>query len=201
VAEVAAVDAVELFTRRVREHIDVIEQLIDSTCLFDIAKVAIEISMRLAGGARIFFFGNGGSSMDAGHLAAEFVGRFAFDRPAIPGLCLADATAALTAIANDYGYDEVFSRQLEGLARSGDVVIGLTTSGNSPNVVEAVKTARRLNVLSIVLTGRNGGLVAEFADVCIQVPSDETPRIQEACMVLGHTICEFVELELFASSR
>ena len=196
-----AMEAAELFTRRVREHINVIEQLIDSRCLSDIAKVAIEISVRLAGGAKIFFFGNGGSSMDAGHLAAEFLGRFAFDRPAIPGLCLADPTAALTAIANDYGYDQVFSRQLEGLARSGDVAIGLTTSGDSANVLQAVKTARELNVLSIVLTGRNGGRAAEYADVCIQVPSDETPRIQEACMVLGHTICEFVESELFSSSR
>ena len=194
-------DAMDLFARRVRDHVDVMEQLVDSKCLSDSAKVAIEISARLAGGAKIFFFGNGGSSMDAGHLAAEFLGRFAFDRPAIPGLCLADPTAAMTAIANDYGYDQVFSRQLEGLARSGDVAIGLTTSGSSANVVRAVKTARELDVFSVVLTGRDGGKVAEFADVCIQVPSDETPRIQEACMVLGHTICEFVELELFSASR
>ena len=194
-------DAMDLFARRVRDHVDLMEQLVDSKCLSDSAKVAIEISARLAGGAKIFFFGNGGSSMDAGHLAAEFLGRFAFDRPAIPGLCLADPTAAMTAIANDYGYDQVFSRQLEGLARSGDVAIGLTTSGNSPNIVQAVKTARELDVFSVVLTGRNGGTVSEFADVCIQVPSDETPRIQEACMVLGHTICEFVELELFSPSR
>jgi D-sedoheptulose 7-phosphate isomerase len=194
-------DAAELFASRVRDHIDVVEQLIDSRCLSDSAKAAIEISGRLANGARIFFFGNGGSSMDAGHLAAEFLGRFAFDRPAIPGLCLADPTAAVTAIANDYGYDQVFSRQLEGLARSGDVAIALTTSGNSPNVIEAMKTARRLDLLSIALTGRCGGRVADFVDVCIRVPSDETPRIQEACMVLGHTICEFVELELFASYR
>jgi D-sedoheptulose 7-phosphate isomerase len=201
VAEVRSTDPAELFARRVRDHIDVVEQLLDSQCLSDSAKVALEISQRLAGGGRIFFFGNGGSSMDAGHLAAEFLGRFAFDRPTIPGVCLADSTAALTAIANDYGYDKVFSRQLEGLAQSGDVVVGLTTSGNSPNVVEAMKTARRLNVFSVALTGRSGGDVAEVADVCIQVPSNETPRIQEACMVLGHTICEFVEQELFAAHR
>ena len=200
-AEVAAMDAVDLFTRRIRDHIDVFEQLIDSECLLKAAKVAIELRTRIADGAKVFFFGNGGSSMDAGHLAAEFLGRFAFDRPGLPAVCLADTTAAMTAIANDYGYDEVFSRQLEALARSGDVAIALTTSGNSPNVVRAVKTALRLDVLSVVLTGRHGGRVAEFADVCIQVPSDETPRIQEACMALGHTVCEFVEAELFPSSR
>src|SRR3974390_2088812 len=120
-AEVTSMDAVELFVRRVRDHVDLMEQLVDSYCVSAGAKAAVEISARLAGGAKIFFFGNGGSSVGPGPRAAEFLGRCAFDRRAIPGLCLADPTAAVTAIANDYGYDQVFSRQLEGLARSGDV--------------------------------------------------------------------------------
>jgi D-sedoheptulose 7-phosphate isomerase len=193
-----SVDAAEeLFAVRVRDHIDVMEAVSKSDCIIEAARAAREIVTRVSSGARVFFFGNGGSSMDAGHLAAEFLGRFIRERPALGGICLSDATAAVTAIGNDYGFAEVFSRQLAGLARPGDVAIGLTTSGNSENVVRALQLARELEVLSVALTGARGGRVSEVADVCIRVPTEETPRVQEACLLLGHTICEFVEQALF----
>jgi D-sedoheptulose 7-phosphate isomerase len=144
----------------------------------------------------IFFFGNGGSSADAGHLAAELLGRFYVDRAPLPALALSDNTAAMTAIGNDYGYDDVFSRQLRGLARRGDVAIGLSTSGNSLNVLRAFEAARVLGVTTVGLTGMSGGKMADAADLVIRVPSDDTPRIQECHVLLGHTMCELVEREL-----
>jgi D-sedoheptulose 7-phosphate isomerase len=196
-AEISVSEAEALFAARVQDHIDVMEAVSKSDCVVEAAHVAREIATRVASGARVFFFGNGGSSMDAGHLAAEFLGRFIRERPALGGICLSDATAAVTAIGNDYGFAEVFSRQLAGLARAGDVAIGLTTSGNSENVVRALELARELDVLSVALTGSKGGRVSEVADVCIRVPTDQTPRIQEACLLLGHTICELVEQAVF----
>jgi D-sedoheptulose 7-phosphate isomerase len=197
VATISRNVAASLFADRVREHIEVIEAVASSSCIDEAAEVACEIAARVAAGARVFFFGNGGSAMDAGHLAAEFLGRFTRERPALGAICLSDATAAVTAIGNDYGFDEVFSRQLAGLARPGDVAIGITTSGNSENVVRAFERARELDVLSVALTGASGGRVVDVAQVCICVPTKETPRVQEACLLLGHTICEFVEQALF----
>ena len=200
-AEISRGLAESLFADRVREHIEVIEAVSDSTCLNEAARAACEIATRVAAGARVFFFGNGGSSMDAGHLAAEFLGRFTRERPALGGICLSDATAAVTAIGNDYGFEEIFARQLAGLARPGDVAVGLTTSGNSENVVRAFERARDLGVFSVALTGASGGRVLDVAQVCICVPTKETPRVQEACLLLGHTICEFVEQALFPNAR
>jgi len=186
-----------LFVDRLREHIEVMQDVSNSDCMIEVAELSRDIAKRVKDGARVFFFGNGGSSMDAGHLAAEFLGHFLRERPALGGICLSDATAAVTAIGNDYGYEEVFARQLEGLAREGDVAIGLTTSGNSENVVRALNRAKELGVLSVALTGEGGGRVLSVTDVCIRVPTNQTPRIQEACLFLGHTICEYVELALF----
>ena len=139
----------------------------------------------------------GGSAQDAGHLAAELMGRFAFDRPGLAAFSLPDATAAMTAIGNDYAYDEVFSRQVLAAGRPGDVVIGLTTSGNSPNVVRALEVAGRAGMTTVALTGARGGKVVDVSEICIQVPSHDTGRIQEACMHLGHSICEMVEAAMF----
>ena len=143
------------------------------------------------------FFGNGGSSMDAGHLAAELLGRFHYDRPSLAAMSLADSTAAMTAIGNDYDYSQVFARQLKGIGCAGDVAVGLTTSGNSPNVVAALEAARELKIFAAAMTGAAGGRVAEVADLCIRVPTQSTPRVQETCMHLGHTICEMVEQALY----
>ena len=173
------------------------DALLSSDCIDQIAHLAGRLTVALSAGHKAIFFGNGGSSMDAGHLAAEFLGRFHFERPSLGAVSLSDSTAAMTAIGNDYAYAETFSRQLRGLARPGDVAIGLTTSGNSENVVLALQAARELDVYAAVLTGAAGGRVADVADLCIKVPSRSTPRIQEMCMHLGHTLCEIVERDVF----
>jgi len=189
--------AAELLRARLQESIGINQTMLDADCIEHAADVADRIVTALRAGNKVIFFGNGGSSMDAGHLAAEFLGRFYYDRPSLPSISLADSTAAMTAIGNDYSYDEVFARQVRGLGTSGDVLVGLTTSGNSPNVVAALRTGRELGMVTVALTGSKGGAVAEVADICVQVPTHDTPRVQEACMHLGHTICEIVEATMF----
>jgi D-sedoheptulose 7-phosphate isomerase len=169
----------------------------DETYLALVAKVGLLMSGSLSRGGRIFFCGNGGSAADAQHLAAELTGRFLKERPGMAGLALTANTSTLTAIANDYSYEEVFSRQLEGLARAGDVLLGISTSGNSGNVVGAMEVARRMMVSPVALTGRSGGRLASAAEYCIRIPSDEIPRIQEAHILTGHILVEIVEAELF----
>jgi D-sedoheptulose 7-phosphate isomerase len=186
-----------LVSRRLDEHRRIFEELAASDAVVRAGELAARVVASLRSGGKVIFFGNGGSSMDAGHLAAELLGRFYRDRPSLPAVSLPDSTAAVTAIGNDYSYAEVFARQLRGLARAGDVAIGLTTSGNSPNVVEALTAAKELGVVAAVLTGAGGGRVKSVADICIEVPTADTPRVQEACMHLGHSICEIVEREMF----
>ncbi|MCP5467657.1 MAG: D-sedoheptulose 7-phosphate isomerase [Deltaproteobacteria bacterium] len=145
----------------------------------------------------IFFAGNGGSAADAQHLAAELVSRFYIDRPGLPAMALHVNTSTLTAVANDYAYDQIFSKQLEAFAKAGDVFFGLSTSGNSANVVKALEYCRRKKVTTVGFTGETGGKMKELCDVLINVASTDTPRIQEAHMNLGHTICEILEARLF----
>jgi D-sedoheptulose 7-phosphate isomerase len=161
------------------------------------ARVSEILVHALKQGNKLLIFGNGGSAADAQHIAAEFVGRFAFDRPALPALALSVNSSCVTAIGNDYGFDLIFSRQLEALARPGDVVIGISTSGNSPNVVKAMSTARKMELHTVALTGAAGGGLKGKVDHCICVPSNETPRIQEGHILVGHIISELVELEMF----
>ncbi|MEN3358944.1 MAG: D-sedoheptulose 7-phosphate isomerase [Mycobacteriales bacterium] len=186
----------EVIRAALREAIEVSRRLLDSAAVEQVAVVAGCLAAALRAGGKVIFFGNGGSASDAGHLAAELLGRFRFDRAPLAAIALPDGTAAMTAIGNDYGYDDVFARQLRALARPGDVAVGLTTSGNSGNVVRAVEAARELGVLTVVLTGASGGKVADLADHCVRVPSDDTARVQEACVHLGHTLCELVERHL-----
>ena len=141
--------------------------------------------------------GNGGSAADAQHIAAELVGRYGFDRPSIPSLALTTDTSNLTAIGNDYGYDQVFSRQLEGMGQSGDIFIGISTSGNSLNILKAFKSAKKKNIFTVALTGRDGGEMAKLADIALVVPSFSTPRIQESHILIGHIICDIIEKEIF----
>ena len=162
-----------------------------------IAKVSEILTAVMRAGNKVLLFGNGGSAADSQHIAAELVGRFAFDRPALPALALSVNSSCVTAIGNDYGYEQVFSRQLEALAKAGDVAIGISTSGNSPNVVQGVITARKLGLQTVGLTGSAGGTLAKTADHCICVPSNETPRIQECHILVGHVISELVEREIF----
>jgi D-sedoheptulose 7-phosphate isomerase len=150
---------------------------------------------------KVLLFGNGGSAADAQHIAAELVGRFAFDRPALPALALSVNTSCLTAIGNDYGFDQVFTRQIQALGRPGDVAIGITTSGNSPNVLCAMLVARKIGLCTIGLTGRIGGKLRNNVEYCVSVPSDETPRIQECHILIGHIIAELVEQAIFHEQK
>ena len=142
---------------------------------------------------KVMFCGNGGSAADSQHLAAEFMGRFLKDRRALPALALTVDTSALTAIGNDYGFADVFARQLHGIGRSGDVLVGLSSSGNSENVIRAARIGREIDVLTIALTGENGGGLAQIADIAIRVPSNETNHIQEMHIAVGHYLCSVVE--------
>ena len=146
----------------------------------------------------VFTFGNGGSAADAQHIACELVGRFLIERPALRAEALTADTATITSIANDYGYEAIFARQLEGKARAGDVAIGLSTSGNSPNVVAALATARQMGVKTIAITGTGGGKCAPLADVLLAIPSSDTPRIQEATVVIYHILCELIDKQVAA---
>ena len=148
-------------------------------------------------GNKVLFCGNGGSAADAQHLAAEFSGRFYYDRPPLPSEALHVNTSYLTAVANDYSYDEVYARIVEGSGYEGDVLIGLSTSGNSKNIVNALKVANEKGIITIGLTGETGGIMKEHCDYLINVPSADTPRIQEAHILIGHIICEHVEANLF----
>lgn len=148
-------------------------------------------------GKKLLLFGNGGSAADAQHIAAEFVGRFAFTRPALPALALSVNTSCVTAIGNDYGFDQVFSRQIEALGHAGDVAIGISTSGNSPNIIAALSVSRQKGLHTIALTGFTGGKLKGLVDYCICVPSTETPRIQECHILIGHIISQLVEQTIF----
>ncbi len=148
-------------------------------------------------GGKVLLIGNGGSAADAQHIAAELVGRFRLEREGLPAIALTTNTSSLTALANDYGYEAIFSRQLEALASSKDVLIAITTSGTSTNILKAVETARSRGLKVIALTGVNGGKLKDMADLTITVPSADTARIQEAHITIGHIICHLVEKELF----
>jgi D-sedoheptulose 7-phosphate isomerase len=155
------------------------------------------ITTAFKNGNKVLFCGNGGSAADAQHLAAEFSGRFYTDRDALPAEALHCNTSYMTAVANDYSYDVVYSRMIKGIGNPGDVLIGLSTSGNSKNIVEAFKTAKLKNMVTVGLTGDNGGMMKEMSDFLLNVPSSDTPRIQESHIMLGHIICQLVEEKYF----
>jgi len=161
----------------------------------DVAKQCVTLYQ---GDKKTILAGNGGSAADAQHIAAELVGRYGFDRPSIPSLALTTDTSNLTAIGNDYGYDQVFSRQLEGMGQKGDIFIGISTSGNSLNIIKAFHSARAKGITTVALTGRDGGEMAQLADIALVVPSNSTPRIQESHILIGHILCDIIEKEIFA---
>ena len=156
------------------------------------------VAQALAKGNKLLFAGNGGSAADCQHMAGEFVSRFMFDRNPLPAVALTTDTSILTAIANDYGYEQAFSRQVQGLAKAGDVLFAYSTSGNSPNIVKALQVARELQVATVGLTGASEGRMTPFCDQLLRVPSSCVPRIQEGHLLMGHTICELVEHRVFA---
>lgn len=164
----------------------------------DIAAAARTIVDAFRSGHKLLLCGNGGSAADAQHVAGELVGRYLQERRPLPAIALTADSAVLTAIGNDYGFDRVFARQVEALARPGDVLMAISTSGSSPDVLAAVEAARKLGAKTIGLTGETGGKLTALVDLCFRVPSEETPRIQEAHIAVAHVICELVEAELVA---
>ncbi len=155
----------------------------------------------LENGHKILLCGNGGSASDAQHLAAELVGRYKMDRTGLAGLCLNTDTSALTAIGNDYGFEEIFARQIQGLGKKGDILVGLSTSGNSQNIVKAFEEAKKLEMSCIAFTGQGGGKLFELADVCLNVPSRITNNIQEMHIACGHLLCDYTEKYFFTKPR
>lgn len=182
----------------IQQSIDVKKQLLDDHQILEtIEKVTDLCIASFRSGGKVLFCGNGGSAADAQHLAAELSGRFYFDREPLDSEALHVNTSYLTAVANDYSFDEVFSRLVKAKGRKGDVLIGLSTSGNSPNVLRAFETANKLGIVTVGLTGETGGKMKDVSTFLIKVPSKDTPRIQESHILIGHIICELIESKMF----
>lgn len=185
------IDDSGIFEQAIEEHLKAIATLNHQVPI--LRRIAAEMSRILLNGGKILWCGNGGSAADSQHLAAELVGRFLQERRALPSMALTTNTSILTAIGNDYGYDHVFRRQVEAIGVDGDMLVGLSTSGSSKNVVTAMRTAREMGIYTVGFTGQNGGAMAEVADAVLCVPSLATPRIQEAHILCGHMLCDWVE--------
>jgi D-sedoheptulose 7-phosphate isomerase len=188
----------DILRKNIESSIEVHSRLLEA-CLPAMTAAAGALITAYRSGHKALFFGNGGSAADAQHLAAEFLGRYLLERRPMPALALHANTSAVTAIANDYGYEHVFSRQLQALAVSGDVAVAISTSGNSKSILEALTVARKMGVYTIGLTGASGGRMRELVDVLIAVPSSETPRIQECHILVGHALCDAVEQAVAAT--
>ncbi len=176
------------------EHQEVIEK-VKNHLLDEVELIGYKCKNAIELGCTIFFMGNGGSAADSQHLAAELVGRFYKERKGLPAIALTTDTSILTAVGNDYGYEEVFSRQIEALTKPNDIVFGLSTSGNSSNIIKAIDKAKKSGAITIGLTGNDGGQLKEICDHCLIIPSNNTARIQEAHILIGHIICEIIEEE------
>ncbi len=187
-----------LIRQHLARHREVLE-LVAQQLTLGIAEAAKVIADALAKGNKVLVMGNGGSAADAQHLAAELVGRFLRERRALPAIALTTDTSILTAVGNDYGFDQVFSRQVEALAVPGDVIIGISTSGNSANVLKALHAARNADCRTIGLLGRDGGSISGLVDLALVIPVQETPHIQEAHVTIIHVLCDLVERQLFAA--
>lgn len=189
------IQAAELLAgQRLENHFKVVQDM--KKIMPEVASAGLRVRTALEKGRKILICGNGGSAADSQHMAAEFVGRFVKERQSLPALALTVDTSLLTAVGNDYGFDCVFSRQVEGLGQEGDVLIAISTSGNSANVVRAIKTAKEKGIYVIALTGENGGILAKESDLCLAVPSQVTARIQEMHIMIIHMICEVAEADI-----
>jgi len=181
---------------RIEESLELQRKLLEPDQRASIVRVALLIADSIRDGGKVLFFGNGGSAADAQHLAAELVGRYLKDRRALPAIALTGNSSIVTCIGNDYGFDDIFKRQIEALCEPGDVAFGVSTSGNSRNVIAGLEAARAIGARAIGLTGASGGRMLEACDECLLFPSDDTPRIQEGHTLIGHILCEIVEDEL-----
>ena len=188
----------EYIKDQVEKSIDVKQRFLNDNELMALIKeVSFKIVEAYKNGNKTLIAGNGGSAADAQHIAGEFVSKFYFDRPGLASLALTTDTSIITAIGNDYGYEKLFSRQVQANGAKGDVFIGISTSGNSANVIEALKECKSKGIITVGFTGQNGGKMAELCDFCIKVPSNETPRVQEVHILVGHIICAVVEEAIF----
>lgn len=195
-------DITKTIIGQIKESISVKELILSNpSILADIHNAAVEVTNAYKAGFKTMLAGNGGSAADAQHIAGEFVSRFYFDRPGIPSISLSTDTSIITAVSNDYGFERLFERQVQAQGQRGDVFIGITTSGNSENIVRALAACKEKGIKTIILTGETGGKVADLCDICIKVPSKETPRIQESHILIGHIICCIVEETLFGHLR
>lgn len=183
-----------IFQHAISEHIAVIQSISTQQALLE--RIAAEMTRALLAGRKVLWCGNGGSAADSQHMAAELMGRFRRERCGLPSIALTTDTSILTAIGNDYGYEKVFQRQVEALCVKGDVVVGISTSGNSKNVCAALETARKMGAFTVALTGESGGLMASIADATLSIASKDTARIQEAHILCGHMLCDWVELSV-----
>lgn len=179
--------------RNIESSIEVGRALIEGGSAEVIAKIAEKMIECLKSGHKILFFGNGGSASDSQHLAAEFVGRYEKERRALPAIALTTDTSILTAVGNDYGFDEIFSRQIAALGQKGDLVVAISTSGNSPNVLRGLMVAKELGLFTVAFSGRDGGKMRSMADLAYVVPAQKTSRIQESHILAGHILCELVD--------
>ena len=193
-----APERARIFEAALADHLQIVKALNDQQRVLD--QIASEMVLAVRMGGKILWCGNGGSAADAQHLNGQLVVRFRKDRAGIPSIALSTDTSILTAASNNYGYEHIFQRQVETLARKGDVVVAVSTSGNSRNVFLALEAARKIGAVTVAFTGRGGGLIAKAADFLFEVPSSDTPRIQEAHILAGHILCEVIELELTESS-
>jgi len=191
-------DNKQLIQQRIQSSIDVKNSILNNTFILDtIYDIAQLIISSFKQGNNVWLCGNGGSAADAQHIAAELSGRYYFDRPPLPAEALHVNTSYLTAVANDYGYDNIYARYISAVGNKGDVLIGISTSGNSKNVVNAFKQAKEQGLILVALTGEKSSLLETLSDFCIKVPSSDTPRIQESHILIGHILCELVELGMF----
>ena len=185
----------------IKASIDTKQSVLQNEGLLKTIAASVDVIVNtFRNGNRVYFCGNGGSAADAQHLAAEFSGRFYNDRKALPAEALHCNSSYLTAVANDYGFDEIYSRLIDGIGEQGDVLVGLSNSGNSPNILKAFKTAKNKEMITIGFTGKSGGEMRTLCDHLINIPSTDTPRIQESHIMVGHIICQLVEEKYFATN-
>ncbi len=187
----------EIFDRSISDHLRVIHELSKQKSVLE--QIGTAITRALVAGGKVLWCGNGGSAADSQHLAAEFVGRFRRERRGLPSIALTTDSLILTAVGNDYGFEQIFCRQVEALCVSGDVLVGISTSGNSKNICAALKTAKVLGAVTVAFTGAQGGDISAIADIVLRAPSSDTARIQETHILCGHILCDLVDLHFCAT--
>ena len=188
----------DFIRKQIEESLKVRKLILDDEKILKSIKETAEICCKaLRNGNKILLIGNGGSAADAQHLAGELVNRFGFDRPGLSAIALTTDTSVITSISNDYGFEKLFSRQVQALGKKGDALLALSTSGNSVNILEGIKEAKKMGIATIGFTGKSGGKMSQLCDMCLKMPSDDTPRIQEAHILIGHIICALIENDLY----